>query len=434
MWTQGLAVQTHDMFDGRLQVYKRGESRFWQCAARVGSQRFRNSTKEEDLSRAKDVAEEWYLSLRGMMRNGELVKKERTFSDAAENYLRHARVLAVSVRSPKYIEYMELRMRRHILPFFGKVPLSEVNRGLVQTYRVKRAEETIAASATADKPGKPPARSTMLQEIVHIRQVLKHAEGMGWIQHIPSLDMPYMTYTKRERRAWFSPDEYEQLYKATRRRIEEGERRGWKNHYEDLHDFVLFMANTGLRPDEALRLEIRDVQIEDDYATKKTILVIDVRGKTGTGYCKSMPGAVMPFKRLHQRRLDELNRVEFDKETADKMLPTTRLFRKYNRELFNAILREEGLKHDRDGRVRTAYSLRHTYISMRLMEGADIYQIANNCRTSVQMIEQFYAAHIKDRLDTKSINVERPRAARDAAKNKRRKPPSNASESDSHAP
>ena len=434
MWTQGLAVQTHDMFDGRLQVYKRGESRFWQCAARVGTQRFRSSTKEEDLSRAKDVAEEWYLSLRGRFRNGELVKKERSFSDAAEHYLRHARVLAVSVRSPKYIEYMELRMRRHILPFFGKIPLSEVSRGLVQSYRVKRAEETIAASATADKPGKPPARSTMLQEIVHIRQVLKHAEGMGWIQHIPSLDMPYMTYTKRERRAWFSPEEYEQLYKATRRRIEDGERRGWKSRYEDLHDFVLFMANTGLRPDEALRLEIRDVQIEDDYATKKTILVIDVRGKTGTGYCKSMPGAVHPFERLHKRRLEELNRVEFDEQTADKLLPTTRLFRKYNRELFNTILREEGLKHDRDGRVRTAYSLRHTYISMRLMEGADIYQIANNCRTSVQMIEQFYAAHIKDRLDTKSINVERPRAARDAAKNKRRKPSSNATEQNSPGP
>jgi hypothetical protein len=31
---------------------------------------------------------------------------------------------------------------------------------------------------------------------------------------------------------------------------------------------------------------------------------------------------------------------------------------------------------------RTAYSLRHTYICLRLMEGADIYQIAKNCRTS----------------------------------------------------
>jgi hypothetical protein len=46
------------------------------------------------------------------------------------------------------------------------------------------------------------------------------------------------------------------------------------------------------------------------------------------------------------------------------------------------------------------------------MEGADIYQIAKNCRTSVKMIEEFYAAHIKDLLDTAAINVRRPRASR----------------------
>jgi hypothetical protein len=59
------------------------------------------------------------------------------------------------------------------------------------------------------------------------------------------------------------------------------------------------------------------------------------------------------------------------------------------RELFNTILDEEELKLDRDGKRRTAYSLRHTYICLRLMEGADIYQIAKNCRTSVEMIENF---------------------------------------------
>ena len=41
----------------------------------------------------------------------------------------------------------------------------------------------------------------------------------------------------------------------------------------------------------------------------------------------------------------------------------------------------------------------------RLMEGADIYQIAKNCRTSVEMIEKFYAAHIKAMLDASAINV-----------------------------
>ncbi len=49
------------------------------------------------------------------------------------------------------------------------------------------------------------------------------------------------------------------------------------------------------------------------------------------------------------------------------------------------------------------------------MEGADIYQIAKNCRKSVEMIEKYYAAHIKTSLDAAAINVMRPK------KNKRRK-------------
>jgi hypothetical protein len=43
------------------------------------------------------------------------------------------------------------------------------------------------------------------------------------------------------------------------------------------------------------------------------------------------------------------------------------------------------------------------------MEGADIYQIAKNCRTSVEMIETFYASHIKNTLDAAAINVRKPK-------------------------
>ena len=46
---------------------------------------------------------------------------------------------------------------------------------------------------------------------------------------------------------------------------------------------------------------------------------------------------------------------------------------------------------------------------LRLIEGADIYQIAKNCRTSVEMIEKYYAAHIKTSLDAAAINVMRPK-------------------------
>ena len=105
-------------------------------------------------------------------------------------------------------------------------------------------------------------------------------------------------------------------------------------------------------------------------------------------------GAILPFQRMQKRH---------------KGKPTDKIFGKTPRVQMNEVLEELNLKHDRDGNVRTAYSLRHTYICLRLMEGADIYQIAKNCRTSVEMIEQFYAAHLKNTLDAAAINVRKPK-------------------------
>jgi len=209
--------------------------------------------------------------------------------------------------------------------------------------------------------------------------------------------MPYRSAAKVSHRAWFSPAEYKQLYEATRRRARNPKRPGHKWASEQLHDFVLFMANTGLRPDEAKNLEHRDVEIVVDPATGETILEIEVRGKRGVGYCKSTTGAVKPYERLEARNNPD---------------PQSKVFPGNHIKQFNNILQEEGLKFDRDGQRRTAYSLRHTYICLRLMEGADIYQIAKNCRTSVEMIEKYYASHIKTSLDASVINVRRPRALR----------------------
>ena len=90
--------------------------------------------------------------------------------------------------------------------------------------------------------------------------------------------------------------------------------------------------------------------------------------------------------------------------------PTERFFRHRHRKLWNKVLDELSMKKDREGNARTAYSLRHTYISMRLMEGADIYQVAKNCRTSVEMIEKFYATQIKHMIDASAVNIRRPRS------------------------
>jgi hypothetical protein len=63
-------------------------------------------------------------------------------------------------------------------------------------------------------------------------------------------------------------------------------------------------------------------------------------------------------------------------------------------------------KFDREGWPRTAYSLPHTYICLGLLEGAGVYQIAKNCRTTIEMIEKYYASRIKTNFDA-AINIRR---------------------------
>ena len=353
--------------------------------------------------------------MRGKDRAG-LLMSEKTFETAADRFLEEYEVITEGQRRPRWVEGYEIRLRLHLLPFVGDLGVSEVTAGKVQEYRVHRA--------TTSTTGRPPARSTLHDEIVTVRQVLKTAIRHGWLTHLPDLSPPYRTQGKIVHRPWFSPEEYKQLYEATR----DYAKKPFHDHYrwnaQQVHDYVLFLANTGLRPDEAKNLQHRDLKIVKDDATRQRTLDIEVRGKRGVGFCKSTPSAVRPYERLLARPLPGLpqgkrarrRRGETDsepvKEEPKYPKPTDHVFPGNHIKLFNGVLERIELKLDRDGKRRTAYSLRHTYICMRLMEGADIYQIAKNCRTSVEMIEKFYAAHLKHTLDAAAINVRKRRRSR----------------------
>jgi len=374
-----------DILGGKVHVYKRERSNVWQAATFLEGRNHRITTKKESLAEAKDFAEDWYLELRGKLKRGELHAGKK-FKLVAQAFMDEYEVITQGQRSQEYVRLHRGRINNYLIPFFGEKAITEITPGMVQDYRVHRIKNGFR--------GKPPSRSTLHQETVCLRQILKTAQRHGWLAAIPDISPPYKSSPKVTHRAWFSPAEYKQLYEATRERAKNPKKERWRAACENMHDYVLFMVNTGLRPDEAMRLEYRDVAIVTDDATRERILEIEVRGKRGVGYCKSMPGAVRPFQRLQKRNASQ---------------PTDRLFPRSQRELFNAILGELKLKTDGDGQVRTTYSLRHTYICFRLMEGADIYQIAKNCRTSVEMIETYYASHIKNTLDAAAINVRKPK-------------------------
>ena len=380
-------AEKHTILGGKVHVYKRERSSVWQCSAYLEGKNRRVSTKEESLARAKEFAEDWYLGLRGKKARGELLS-EHTFSHAAERFMKEYELMTAGERNEVYVNGHRGRLKNHLVPYFGNLGLSQVTSGAVQDYRISRIEPK-------DHPKwKPPSRSTMHHEIVTLRQVLKTAVRHGWLSGLPDLSEPYRSSAKVVHRAWFSHDEYKTLYTATRNNIKTQKNSRHMHLAEQLHDKVLFMANTGIRPDEANGLEYRDVEIVEDDPTGETILEIEVRGKRGIGFCKSTTGAVRPFQRMVERNLPE---------------PTDRLFPVDHNRQFNRILDETSLKSDRQGNRRTLYSLRHSYICFRLLEGADIYQIAKNCRTSVEMIEKHYAVHLKNSLDAAAINVRKPK-------------------------
>jgi hypothetical protein len=78
------------------------------------------------------------------------------------------------------------------------------------------------------------------------------------------------------------------------------------------------------------------------------------------------------------------------------------------RRQFDEVLKAANLKTSASGADRTLYSLRHTAIMFRLTMGdVDLLTLSRNARTSVEMIDRFYAKHL-----TAEMNVEKLQSMR----------------------
>jgi AbrB family looped-hinge helix DNA binding protein len=197
-------------------------------ATGTAGKNWRVTTGEDSLAHAKDFAEDWYLELRGKNR-AKLLRVGKTFKEASEQFLREFRVIIEGERNPGYVEGLALSIKVHLLPFFGDKPVTEVTPGMIQEYRVRRA-----TSRLDKKTGEPrrPSRSTLHQEIVALRHVLKTANRHGWLPVLPDLSTPFKSSTKVSHRGWFSPEEYKRLYGATHARVKNPPNPRWRERYD----------------------------------------------------------------------------------------------------------------------------------------------------------------------------------------------------------
>src|SRR5947209_5943991 len=130
-----MAETVHEILGGKVQLFRRPKSNFWQCRASVGGTQLRHSTKTASLAQAKDVAEDWYLTLKGKIARGE-VPNAPTFADAAKRFMTEFKVITAGQRSPRYVERHQEQLDLYLLPFFGHKAISQITSGMIQDYRI----------------------------------------------------------------------------------------------------------------------------------------------------------------------------------------------------------------------------------------------------------------------------------------------------------
>jgi hypothetical protein len=317
----------------------------------------RVSTKEETLTLAKEFAKEWYMATYVHSKSQQkanrtaiflnkfgqnevpefdqnvshpkqsIQPKGHLFREATEKFISEYGIITEGQRSKSWTAQHEMRIKVHLMPFFGDKPLNEISAGLVQEYRIQRASN--------GHKGRKPSRSTLHHETVTLRLVLKTAHRYGWIQQVPDISAPYRTSGKVNHRAWFSPEEYKLFYEATRKRAKNPPLKRHRSVWEDLHDYVLFMANTGLRPDEAGRLSAAGLRSgrEETYCQRagsgdcplhfRAIRQPCIGDKTG----RAVGGARLPDQGMASRQRQAASRQENRQAGAVQNVAQSGLYR-----------------------------------------------------------------------------------------------------------
>jgi integrase len=155
-----------------------------------------------------------------------------------------------------------------------------------------------------------------------------------------------------------------------------------------LTNYVLILANTGIRVGEARNLKWSDISTFPADNGNENI-ALQVKGKTGAREVVARTPSVKDYlHRIWELRCEELKTKPpiGDYIFCHKDGKPIHSFKKG----FNTLIAEAGVEFDAEGQRRVIYSLRHTYATFRLHEGVNHYVLARNMGTSVKMLEQFY--------------------------------------------
>lgn len=300
------------------------------------------------------------------------------------------------------------RLDAHVLPFFRYIPPTQVTHAVLEDFVSRLTKHQLSST-------------TISQYLVIVRKLLKLAVRKGLLKEVPELPKIKVAVQPR---SMLTLAEYARVCRTALKmsrtgvvapevKSTEGKRdRFWvaprnMRLAPDMFWAIRFMVNSFIRPGDLRELKHKHVTVvrgENVYLRLK----LPMTKKHDTPMVTLAP-AVQVYESAHRHSL-----LQGWGGPEDYVFLPAEKDRIYALAVlgfwFKWVMREACLStKDELDRTRTLYCLRHTSLMFRLLygQGIDMLTLARNARTSVQMIERFYASSLDGEMNVKMLQSRR---------------------------
>jgi len=413
-------------YPDKLCLYKMQASKFWQVRCWIAGRIYRRSTKTQNLRQAQSFArtvyEEWlaenYQSTLGNAGAAGVGQARAPHAPQAPAAITFG-VLAGQMFANEEarvgrgewtvgsLQVLRNRLDSYILPRWGSAPASAVSYQSLLDF----------INFMSDRH----STTTISQYLVAVRKVLRHAVSAGHLDALP--DFPKVKVLTKSRGA-FTPTEYRCIIRKARslrgvRHPESGAeiRIKYKVRLKeqimppDLAWAIGFMVHGFIRPSDLKTLKHKHVEIVrgDNTYLRLTLPETKSHGKPIV--------TLFPAVRIYEQIVKNNARRNLAKPDDYLFMPQLR-DRHYMLAVvsfhLNWVLALTGLKDGAHGQPRSMYSFRHSSITFRLLygQGIDLLTLARNARTSVDVINTYYASTVTGEQNIALLQSRRTRKAK----------------------
>jgi len=391
----------------KLCIYLTNASRYWQVRCFFNGQTIRRSLRTTNKRDALRYAKDFYNSHLCTAPLAQQMQFTRThsieFVTQAMLQTEQGRVDRGEVAKHS-LTMLISRLRKQIIPFFQHIAVEDIDYGQIERF----------FNYLCTLSYKP---ITLSQYLTALRKVINTAQANKWIEQVPQFPKLRITSTARGN---FSASEYLLLLrtakkmrnaklpkrKVTHRNTQGGVFASYATIPYEMAWVIGFMVNSFVRPIDIKLIQHKHVQVvRGEHCYLRLSLPETKRHKA---QIITLPAAVHIYEQLRQyfakQGLAKEDDYLFLPKLQDRQSAIFLL-----EKMFKRVLEAANLRFGTQGQRRTLYSLRHSAITFRLLygQGIDLLTLARNARTSLEMIDKFYASELTPEMNVGMLHSRR---------------------------